>query len=118
MEGEAWDILAQAEETEANSPDGGALGEAIRFLLDALKNGPEPASEVKQCAEAVGINEKTLSRARKSIGVKSSKTGMKGGWEWSLPDEQNAEGGQATPKKDNKFCCPPSENLVLLRESE
>ena len=89
VEGEARDILAQAEGTEADSADGGAMGEAMRFLLDVLKEGPEPSAEVKQDAENAGISEKTLSRARKAMGVKASKAGMKGGWEWSLPDIQD-----------------------------
>jgi putative DNA primase/helicase len=114
VEGEARDILAQAEGTDADSNGGGALGEAMRFLLDALKDGAESASVVKQDAESAGINEKTLSRARKAMGVKASKAGMKGGWEWSLPATQTAEEGQATSKKDSKIYCPSSGNLSFF----
>ncbi|WP_027834875.1 AAA family ATPase [Maritalea myrionectae] len=63
-----------------------ALDEAIQFLRVFLKNGPEPTTSVEKEAAARDISEKTLERARRSLGVRSTK--KKDKWYLSLPDEE------------------------------
>lgn len=63
-----------------------ALDEAVQFLRVFLKNGPEPTTTVEKEAAARDISEKTLERARRSLGVRSSK--VKSKWYLSLPDEE------------------------------
>lgn len=63
-----------------------ALDEAIQFLRAFLKNGPEASTKVEKEAAARDISEKTLERARRSLGVVSKKKGKS--WVLSLPDEE------------------------------
>ena len=46
--------------------------------------GPVAAGKMFSAARANGIAEKTLKRAKKSVGVEVSKSGFSGGWEWSI----------------------------------
>lgn len=59
-------------------------GEAEAFLREILSEGPLASSEVKKQAREVGVSERTLWRAKTSIGVKANKDG-RGGWSWLLP---------------------------------
>lgn len=72
--------------TEGGTPRMSALDEAIQFLRVFLKNGPEPTTKVDKEAAARDISEKTLERARRSLGVVSKKKGKS--WVLSLPDEE------------------------------
>ena len=92
VEGEARDILAQAEGTEADSGSGGAMGEAMRFLLEVLNDGPVPANDVKGEAETAGISDKTLRRAREALRVNVARDGFgkNGRFVWSLPEPDDA----------------------------
>lgn len=58
---------------------------AKQFLLDALADGPKPATALKFQAEARAISASTLDRARKELNVISFKKGKI--WYWSLPSE-------------------------------
>jgi len=69
-----------------------ALGEAEEFLASMLDAGPRSAGDILTDAKRAGIAEKTLRRARKLLGVTSSKAGFAGGWQWSLPED-----GQGAP---------------------
>jgi hypothetical protein len=93
VEGEARNILAQAEGTEADCVGGGALGDAMRFLLDVLKDGAEQASDVTEKAENAGISKKTLQRAREALSVKVTREGFGNGGKflWNLPDPETPE---------------------------
>jgi hypothetical protein len=53
-----------------------------------------PVKDVDDQANALGIAEKTLKRARGDLGVKATKRDFDGGWILSLP-----EGGQTSPKE-------------------
>ena len=72
--------------SEGGTPRMSALDEAIQFLRVFLKNGPEPTTKVEKEAAARDISEKTLERARRSLGVVSKKKGKS--WVLSLPDEE------------------------------
>lgn len=68
------------------APRMSALDEATQFLRVFLKNGPEPSTKVEKEAAARDIAPKTLERARRALGVRSTKKGK--GWFLSLPDEE------------------------------
>jgi putative DNA primase/helicase len=57
---------------------------AMGWLKDALKDGPAPASMLMAAAEALGIPEKTLRRAKTQLGILSTKES--GQWYWRLPN--------------------------------
>ncbi len=78
------DLLRQQHGEERTERDG-----AVDFLRAELADGPRPVKELKAEAKAAGITEITLQRAKATLGVRPSKTGFGGGWEWSL----NTPGG-------------------------
>ena len=56
------------------------------FLAEVLKDGPKPAKEVlAEAAEAHGVSEKVVRRTARAMGVRTTKTGLRSGWMWSLP---------------------------------
>ena len=65
----------------ADLKDPGAKKRALEFLQEILANGPVNAKE----AEANGISERTLRRARMTLGIKVAKDGYQGPWMWKLP---------------------------------
>jgi archaellum biogenesis ATPase FlaH len=64
-----------------------AKGEAESFLQDILSEGLVEARAVYRGAKAVGISDRTLKRAKKSLGVNSRRNGFgeKSKWLWELP---------------------------------
>lgn len=60
-----------------------AKAQAARFLIETLQDGRKKSTDVYKAAEDAGINEKTLKRAKKQIGVASVKDG---GWWMELAD--------------------------------
>jgi transposase-like protein len=86
-----------------------AGGEAEHFLEVELADGPRPASEIEAGARRIGIARTTLFRARRALGVESSKAGFKGGWEWSLPEGSTAKVPPSAPR---------TRNLRTLRDQE
>jgi putative DNA primase/helicase len=80
----ARDILARLEgKTEA------AMRKTATFLRDALKGGPQMASEIIANGEAAGFNERTLRRALKRLGGSSEKSSFGAGWVWKLPEHSS-----------------------------
>jgi hypothetical protein len=85
----AWDpspVTTTADEVmRTQAPEQtSALREAEEWLEEILAE-PTPAGEVSRMAANAGISPKTLRRASESLGIVKEKTGMKGGWTWSLP---------------------------------
>ncbi|GJM18812.1 MAG: hypothetical protein DHS20C14_10250 [Phycisphaeraceae bacterium] len=77
----ADDLEASAD--AGDKPD--ALGEAVEWLGDALKDGPRGAREVLSEAKGVGIAEITLKRAKRTLGVIARPSeGVGSAWTWSL----------------------------------
>ncbi len=77
-----------AAELLAPEPTGGRdspLGAAEEFLVALLAKGPMASAEVLSAAERAGISERTLERAKSSLGVLSRKRRKAegGGWEWA-----------------------------------
>lgn len=65
---------------------------AETFLRGRLAGGPVLQKEVKADAEGAGLAWATVRRAKDRLGIKPEKSGMEGGWVWSLP--ATAEGAQ------------------------
>lgn len=72
---------------QAGGEEKNQLEDAKGFLRDLLRDGPLPSSEVKRQAKEAGIAERTVWRAKTTLGVKAVKGGFEGGWKWSLPPE-------------------------------
>ena len=104
----AKDILATPQDQEHSD----SRSEAVEFLNDVLADGPIAASQIKEEAEDAAISERTLARAKKTLGVKSYREGEtgsrgRGQWLWKLPvvDLIDDDIKDATePIKDAKGC--------------
>jgi putative DNA primase/helicase len=90
-----WDNLPvritanEALEREAEKKKGNASAEAEDFLRERLGNGAGVSSrDLQDEAEALGISERTLKRARKRLGVKAQKDGYAEGWRLFLDKER------------------------------
>lgn len=101
IEGTAREILAEAE--APSDSDGSALGDAKAFLRDFLSEGSKSVSEIQPAARHAGISKITLRRAREDLKIKLSKSGMTGGWEWSLPEGDQEKAKVFTPQSVNTF---------------
>ncbi|MCC7388146.1 MAG: AAA family ATPase [Phycisphaerales bacterium] len=89
IEWESGEVSMTADELlEALGDDGARseLDEAVEFLRSELADGPCPASEIEKSAKSAMIALSTLKRAKKHLRVASTKRGMDGGWDWSLPE--------------------------------
>jgi hypothetical protein len=64
-----------------------AQSRAQELLRRVLANGPKPACNVEALAKAMEISQRSLQRARRELGVLTSKTGFgsKGRWLLRLP---------------------------------
>jgi hypothetical protein len=78
---------------EGDAEDRSAAREAEQFLQDKLSAGSVAAKEAEEHARALGIAPRTLRRARKKLGVKTTKDGN-GGWTWRPPEEGQAPGAR------------------------
>ena len=70
-----------------------ALDDAKAFLMDVLSIGSAPSKQIQKQARQAGIMRKTLQRAKKALGVKSTREEYQSPWMWSLPID-----GQDTSK--------------------
>src|SRR6266699_5505314 len=82
---------------EAEAAGGGprtARREAEEFLGSKLALGPVPVDELLEEAEANGISERTLKRAKQALKVKAwkEKNRTHGRWHWELPKTQEQRG--------------------------
>jgi putative DNA primase/helicase len=89
IEGNARDILAQAEISE-DMDTKSQTDEAQDWLHDLLMDGPVKATDAIKKAKAVGITEKSVRSARERLRIKPRKQAYTGGWVWSLPHAQDA----------------------------
>jgi putative DNA primase/helicase len=78
-------VEAMQAAVESKSP--AARDEAKKFLSDILAKGPVLKTEIEEAAEANGIAEKTLYRAKSDLKVIAVKdrTKHEGKWTWELP---------------------------------
>ena len=83
----ADDLVAPAEDMDTRS----AIDEAEEFLSLTLAGGSVGATEVQAQADKLKISLASVKRAKKSLGVRSTK--MPGGqWIWELPAQDPAQG--------------------------
>ena len=78
-------LLVDQLEVELGSVERAAAFVDREFLTTLLAEGPVAAEKVMDEARGAGIAPITLKRAKRAVKVKAAKTGMRGGWEWSLP---------------------------------
>ena len=88
IEGAARDLLAQAEKTTSSS----VRENAIIFLSELLSNGPMDAEDAQEQYVGAGYTESTIRRAKKDLGVMSTKKGK--GWLWHLSGQRIREDDQ------------------------
>jgi hypothetical protein len=96
-------LLAERKPQKA-AKQGAAIDQAINFLRDSLAGGPVAFNELLNDAEASGISERTLRRAKTIIKVASRHAGVPGEpglWVWVLPTEENDSEGDDSPKAAN-----------------
>jgi len=115
VEGSARELLTEpdAPGTEAQEPDHDTEG----FLRDLLADGvPVPSSSVKADGLEAGMAWRTLHRAAKKIGVRIRKSGMAGGWFWSLPKMTSSPEGAEGAEDVNVSNVAPSASSVASSE--
>jgi AAA domain len=63
------------------------LAHAVKLLTEQLAEGPKPTVEIDRAAEAAHISQRTLQRARSSMGIQSEKLSgaLNNGWFLALP---------------------------------
>jgi putative DNA primase/helicase len=85
IQGSARDILADAEQTDADHDDESALGDATQCLGEILCDGqPHEANEVTREARDAGHAERTIRRAREKLGIRPERNGKTRKWYWQL----------------------------------
>src|SRR5262249_53707548 len=84
----------QEEENHAVNKKTKAVAQAERFLIDALKAGPLPASDLHEAAGEAGISLQSIQRAKEGIAFSRKD---KHGWTWYLIGQ---EGHVAPPPAD------------------
>jgi putative DNA primase/helicase len=92
------DVTAvEAMQAAADTRSPATLDGAVKFLADILAKGPVLKSEIMEAAEANGISERTLFRAKAQLKVEAEKETNKpyGKWSWRFPRE-------ATPRHWNE----------------
>jgi putative DNA primase/helicase len=74
----------------ADSKSPAAMDEAMKFLNEILAKGPVLKSEIEEAAEANGIADRTLRRAKTKLQVKADKdrSDPHSGWTWELPEAE------------------------------
>jgi hypothetical protein len=123
------DELAASEcQAQKRGPKSDGQGEAKRFLLDALADGPKPSKEIESDArEGHGIHRRTLERARTALGVVSFRPENPGPWYLRLPEhtamhtadsakqkELGGLGGVLELPRNTHKCITPNEHTAKL----
>lgn len=84
-------VNLSADDLVRSEPEGSGResreGEATEWLRFALADGPIPATEVRERADADGIKWRTLERAKSALGIVPTREGFgdSGRWVWALP---------------------------------
>jgi hypothetical protein len=84
IRGNARAILSSIEGDAEGRKPLNRVEEAAQFLRAELANGPVPARElIERAKRDLGVNERSLQRARERLGIEATKTGFQGAWVWS-----------------------------------
>jgi hypothetical protein len=78
----------------------GAKDQAKKFLNDFLADGPMPKTEIEEAADANGISNRTLYRAKDDLHliVEKERGRPNGKWVWRLPEQQPATNSRKSQK--------------------
>lgn len=70
--------------------------QASDFIVGLLSEKPYPAIEVLELADRAGHSKASIRRAKETLRINVQKSGMQGGWIWSLPNSklEGAQDGQ------------------------
>jgi putative DNA primase/helicase len=100
-EGEHVEVTASQAMAATKSP--GAKGQAKKFLLDRLADGPMPKTEIEEAADAHGISNRTLYRAKDDLHVivEKERGVANGKWVWRLPERLRIDAAKVA-----KFATP------------
>jgi hypothetical protein len=68
----------------------GARAKAKKFLLNILKDGPMPVTDIEAAAKAAGISTRTLARAKSELPITAVHDGREqGNWLWQLDNPRD-----------------------------
>jgi hypothetical protein len=107
---------------QGSDEERGALGEAIAFLREVLADGPMLAKTVQRQAREAQIADRTLRRARESLGIRQDTPYVKkaqtqdGQWTWELPPAEKVAKDVGQP--ENMATLATLDNFTLLREED
>lgn len=104
----AADLLASRDDQDDDRDEISAV--VLDYL--ASQGGSAPAGDVLKAARAAGLSDNAVKKARKRIGVKTEKSGMSGGWVWTIVTgagfspkvPEDSEGSRARTRESS----PPS----------
>ena len=80
-----------------------AVDDAKEFLETLLIDGPCTVSKIQEEAKNAGYSGATVRRAKRSLGIKPKKQGMKGPWAWQLPAKMLTGPEDTHPTDVNTF---------------
>jgi hypothetical protein len=86
----AEDVLAVVEEeTPRERATSAKEREAADWLRQELAHGPIEAASIYRRSESIGISDRSLKRAARTLGVLKEPAGFRGAWHWGLPPESS-----------------------------
>ena len=88
IKGSARDLLGAVESDDDDHTNQTERDDAKAFLLSMLENGELPVKTIKADSQGAGYSWRTIERAKKGIGIKAKKLGVKEGWCWELNSNQ------------------------------
>jgi hypothetical protein len=82
----ADDVVAFKKRAQTRGRKPEEMEAAAKWLIEFLKDGPRPVTEIRQEAQAAELHWATVRRAQDTLGIVPKKKTFHGGWEWGLPD--------------------------------
>lgn len=95
-----WDADSIEQAFDGGRATPSAMEEAKRFLEEALGEGPELATKLREDAEGNGISFGTLKRAKRAIGVESFRRDEEWFWKIRKLNDESLEGVYAELEED------------------
>lgn len=84
IEGSARELLAEPDNRYQGEGGNSALDDAKEFLSELLADGELAQPQIKKEAKEAGHSWRTVERAKKALGIKSSKSKLDSRWYWRL----------------------------------
>ncbi len=89
LNGTARELLRETDDEQ--DADGDSASDVEAFVRRCLVDGPVSSRTMQADTNGAGYSWDRVKRAATRIGVEKHKTGMQGGWEWSLPSATRRE---------------------------